>query len=63
MKQKNIYIEPETIQRAAENSRDAIKEARETIKNGSPEEIRAALHKVIEASGNYRAFLCANYHI
>lgn len=62
MKQ-NIYIEPETLNKAQENTTAAIHAAGETIKDGSPEEIKAAIHDAIEKSRIYRAFLCANYNL
>jgi len=58
-----IYIEPETLKRAAENSREAFQEARAAVKNGSPEEIRAAIRAALDRSSDYRALLRANYHI
>lgn len=60
---RKIYIEPETLKRAEINSREAIREARETIKDGTPEEIRAAIRKALDRSSDYRAFLRANYNL
>lgn len=61
--QRSIYIEKETLQRAQENATEAIQTARETIRTGTPEEIKAAVHEALEKSRAYRSFVCANYHL
>lgn len=38
----NIFIEPETMRKAEENTREAFQAAHDAIKNGTPDGIRAA---------------------
>lgn len=61
--EKRIYIEPETLETAERNFNDALREARETIQNGTPDEIREAIRRAVDRSSDYRAFIRANYNI
>ncbi len=61
--EKRIYIEPETLETAEQNFNDALREARETIQNGTPDEIREAIRRAVDRSSDYRAFIRANYNI
>lgn len=58
-----IYIESETLDKAARNTSEAIQEAKKTIRDGNPEEIREAMRKIIELSAIQRAFIRANYNL
>lgn len=59
----NIYIEPETMRKAEENTREALQAAHDAIKNGTPDEIRAAVADLIQKSQAQRAFIRANYKL
>lgn len=61
--ENRVYIEPETINKAAENSHNANRKALDTIKNGTPDDIRQAVAESLERSRDYRAYICANYNI
>ena len=61
--QKQIFIEPETMKRAEANTAEAIQKAKEAIKDGTPDEIRARISEVLQASQAQRAFICANYNL
>ena len=60
---RRVYIEAETLQKAEENTREAIQNAHEIIKNGTPDEIRAAVADVLQKSAAQRAFIRANYNL
>ena len=60
---KKIYIEPETMRKAEENTREAMKNAVFVIENGTPEEIRAAVADLLQKSQAQRAFIRANYNL
>lgn len=59
----NIYIEPETMRKAEENTREALKNAAYIIEEGTPDEIRAAVADLIQKSQAQRAFIRANYKL
>ena len=59
----NIYIEPETMRKAEENTAGAIKTAQDAIREGTPEEIRAAVADLLQKSAAQRAFIRANYSL
>lgn len=61
--EKIIYIEPETMKKAEANTAEAIEEAKKTINEGNPEEIRARIAALLQASQAQRAFICANYKL
>jgi hypothetical protein len=63
MKQDYIYIEPETMKRAEENTREALKNTAFIIEQGTPDEIRAAVADLIQKSAAQRAFIRANYKL
>lgn len=62
MKRK-IYIEPETLEKAEQNTREAFQAAHDAIENGTPDEIRAAVADLIQKSAAQRAFIRANYNL
>ena len=59
----NIFIEPETMRKAEENTRKALKNAAYIIEAGTPEEIRAAVADLLQKSQAQWAFIRANYHL
>ena len=59
----NIFIEPETMRKAEENTREALKSAAYIIEEGTPDEIRAAVADLIQKSQAQRAFIRANYNL
>lgn len=59
----NIFIEPETMRKAEENTREALKNTAFIIEQGTPDEIRAAVADLIQKSQAQRAFIRANYKL
>lgn len=60
---KSVYIEPETLEKAEQNTREAFQKAHEAIQNGTPDEIREAIRAALDRSSDYRAFICARYNL
>lgn len=58
-----IFIESETMRKAEENTREALKNAAFIIEEGTPDEIRAAVADLIQKSQTQRAFICAHYNL
>ena len=63
MKHDNIYIERETLEKAEENTREALKNTAFIIENGTPDEIRAAVDDLLQKSRAQRALIRAHYHL
>ena len=61
--ERKIYIEPETLEKAEQNTREALKNAAYIIEEGTPDEIRAAVADLIQKSAAQRAFIRANYNL
>lgn len=60
---KKIFIEPETMQKAEENTRAAFTAAHAAIENGTPEQIRETAADLLQKLRAQRAFICANYNL
>ena len=58
-----IYIETETIEKAKQNMEEALKHYEAIEQDAPPLERLAAWNRFKEASGAYRAFIRANYHL
>ena len=58
---KSYYIEPEILEAAERNTREASEKTRQAIENGTPEERRAAIAEMIQRSQAQRALMCARY--
>lgn len=61
--ERKIYIEPETLEKAEQNTREAFQAAHDAIRNGTPDEIRAAIAGLIQKSAAQRAFIRANSNL
>ena len=60
---RHIYIEKETLEKAQKNTAEAIQNAHKAIKDGTPDEIRAAINALLVKSRAQRAFIRANYNL
>lgn len=58
-----IFIEPETMQKAEQNTAEAIQKAHKAITDGTPDEIRSAINDLLQKSAAQRAFIRANYSL
>jgi len=60
---RHIYIEKETLEKAQKNTAEAIQNSHKAIKDGTPDEIRAAINDLLVKSRAQRAFIRANYNL
>ena len=58
-----IVIDNEVVNTAEKAAGDALKAAAQTVKEGSPEDRKAAINDYLIKSQAYRAILCARYHL